>query len=192
MTMLNDVADVETVSRAGRSADTKAAIAYLIASGATAITIVENETGCTYRVGTKIDPRAAVVHWLPEAKAKPVMKAARRAAGKRPDIATAIAALHRAANDLHVMLTEHGTAMVRATVAAAKLDAFIAQLRSRGAMREFTKMYKRRRMAATARGDGFMSFGNAELRFKRALIPLLQGGATVAPQSLFAAIFDQK
>jgi hypothetical protein len=40
MTMLNDVADVETVRHVtDRSPDTRAAIAYLIASGATAISI---------------------------------------------------------------------------------------------------------------------------------------------------------
>jgi hypothetical protein len=147
MTTLDvDVADVETVARAARSADTRAAIAYLIASGATAISVIENETGCTYRVGTRIDPRAASVHWLPEAKAKPVLKAARKHAGKSPDIATAISALHQAAADLKVTLTEHGTAMMRAGEAAAKLDAFIASLRARGAMKEFTRTYKRRRL----------------------------------------------
>jgi hypothetical protein len=86
MTMLNDVADVETVRHVtDRSPDTRAAIAYLIASGATAISIIENESGCTYRVGTKLDPRAASVHWLREAEARAVLKAARKQAGKSPD-----------------------------------------------------------------------------------------------------------
>ena len=77
MTTLDvDVADVETAARAARSPpDTKAAIAYLIASGATAITIIENQTGCAYRVGTKIDARAAVVHWLREHEARKLLKA---------------------------------------------------------------------------------------------------------------------
>jgi len=34
---------------------TKGAINYLISSGATAISIVENATGCTFRLGTKFD-----------------------------------------------------------------------------------------------------------------------------------------
>jgi hypothetical protein len=58
-------------------------------------------------------------------------------------------------------------------------------------MREFTKMYKRRRLAAGLRGEGFMSYGNAELRLRRALIPLLMGGGKPAVgASLFAEIFD--
>jgi hypothetical protein len=60
MTLDLDVADVETVARqAPRPADTKGAISYLIASGATAISISENESGCTFRAGTKLDARAA-------------------------------------------------------------------------------------------------------------------------------------
>jgi hypothetical protein len=191
MTTLDvDVADVETVARpAARSSDTKAATAYLIASGATAITIIENVTGCAYRIGTKLDPRAASVHWLPEDKARQVMRKARKLAGKRPDIGTAMAALHQAASDLKVTLTEHATVMMRAGEAAKRLDAFIAQLRARGAMREFTKMFKRRRLAAGLRGEGFMSYAVAELRLRRALVPLLQGGGNVHTATLFADVF---
>jgi hypothetical protein len=80
MTTLDvDVADVAT---AARPADTRAAIAYLIASGATAISVIENQTGCSFKVGSKIDARAAVVMWLREDEAQAVLKAARRGAGK--------------------------------------------------------------------------------------------------------------
>jgi hypothetical protein len=186
-----DVADVSAPQ--GAKSPDRAAIAYLIASNATAIQIIENETGCTFRVGTKIDARAASVHWLRETEARAVLKAARRGAGESPDIATATSALIEAAARLRVTLSDHRVAIERAAAMSAQLDAYVASLRARGGMREFTKMYKRRRIAAVARGEGFMSFGNAELRFKRALIPLLQGGATVAPtQGLFASIFDSK
>jgi hypothetical protein len=144
MTTLDDVADVETAARpAARSADTKAAISYLIASGATAITITENVNGCTFRVGTKLDPRAASVHWLPEDKARPVMRKARMLSGKRPDIETAVTALHKAAAGLKITLSDHHVAIERAGAMAARLDAFVAQLRACGKMREFTRAYKR-------------------------------------------------
>jgi hypothetical protein len=61
-----------------------------------------------------------------------------------------------------------------------------------GVLKEFNKAYKRRRMAAIARGEGFMTFGTAMLRFKRALVPLLVGGKPVVGQSLFAAVFGGK
>jgi hypothetical protein len=58
-------------------------------------------------------------------------------------------------------------------------------------MKQFTKAYKARQMAAAARGEGFMSFATAELRLKRALIPLLiSGGKPVVGASLFATIFE--
>jgi hypothetical protein len=80
--------------------------------------------------------------------------------------------------------------MARAADAAKRLDGYIEQLRARGAMKEFTRAYRRHRMAATARGEGFMPFATAELRFKRALIPLLMnGGQPLVGQSLFAEIF---
>jgi hypothetical protein len=49
--------DVEiSDARPARSPDIKAAIAYLIASGATAISIVEHDGVCSFHVGHKIDP----------------------------------------------------------------------------------------------------------------------------------------
>jgi hypothetical protein len=194
MTTLDvDVADVETAAQpAARSADTKAAIAYLIASGATAISVIENVTGCVFRIGTKIDPRAASVHWLREAQAKPVMNAARRIAGKSPDLTKATSALAKAASDQRVTLTEHAVAMMRAEEAAAKLNRYMDSLRGTGVLREFNRAFKRRRMEAMLRGEGFMNYKAAELRLRRALIPLLQaGGKPAVGQSLFAQIFDR-
>jgi hypothetical protein len=53
--------------------------------------------------------------------------------------------------------------------------------------------YKRRRIEAKAAGQGFMTYKNAELRLRRALVPLLIGGRNVGSvQSLFAQIFDQR
>jgi hypothetical protein len=74
--VLDDVAAVvKTVARpAAGSPDTKAAINYLAASGATAITITITEVDgvCTFHVGSKIDPRAVSVQWLPETAARAV------------------------------------------------------------------------------------------------------------------------
>jgi hypothetical protein len=67
----------------------------------------------------------------------------------------------------------------------------MSSMRGTGVLKEFTKAYKLRRMAAAARGEGFMTFATAELRFKRALIPLLQnGGKPAVGASLFATVFD--
>jgi hypothetical protein len=115
-------------------------------------------------------------------------KAARRAAGKSPDIATAISALHKAGADLKVTLTEHGTAMARAGEAAARLDRYMDSLRGTGVLREFNRAFKRRRTEAMLRGEGFRNYKVAEARLRKALVPLLQGG-NVQTATLFADVF---
>jgi hypothetical protein len=193
MPMLDEVAIVETVDRPGRSPDTKAAIAYLIAAGTTAISVIETETGrALFRVGTKIDPDATAIYWIAGQAAIAVARRARRLAGENPDAAAAETALRQAAGALRVTLTPHATAMARAGSAAQRLDEYLSSVRGTGVLKEFNRAYKRRRMAATARGEGFMTFKTAEARFKRALIPLLTGGKPVLGASLFAEVFGGK
>jgi hypothetical protein len=176
-------------ARPARSPDTKAAIRYLEASGATAISVIETETGCTFHVGTKIE-HAAAIFWIIATEAKPIVRQARKLAGPRPDIATTEAALHEAASSLRSTLTPHAAAIQRARKASQKLDGYLESLRWSGKMREFTRAYKQRRMAATASGQGFMTYAVAELRLRQALIPLLVGGRSIGPvRSLFAEIF---
>jgi hypothetical protein len=53
------VTDAETgCARPARSPDTKAAVAHLAASDATAIIITEHDGVCSFHVAHKIDPRA--------------------------------------------------------------------------------------------------------------------------------------
>jgi hypothetical protein len=189
MTTLEDVADVETVARpAARSPDTRPALKYLEMSGAVRISI--DTTG---RISSnKIRTDTVAIFWIREEQARPVVRLARRHAGEdRTDPETMLAALHQAAADLHVTLTPHATAMERATEQAARLNRFVDGLRRTGALKEFTKAYRRHRLAAGLRGEGFMSYANAELRLRRALIPLLtNGGQPAVGGSLFAAIFE--
>jgi hypothetical protein len=124
-----------------------------------------------------------------QSDARAVVTLARKLAGN----GDAIAALHRAASEKRATLTPHDTVMARAGDAAKRLDAYIDGLRARGAMKEFTKAYRRHRLAAMERGEGFMTFKIAEARLRKALIPLLVGGRTIGPtQSLFAQVFDQR
>jgi hypothetical protein len=89
------------------------------------------------------------------------------------------------------MLTPHDVAITRASEAATKIDGYLEGMRKSGQLQQFNSQFKLRRMAATARGEGFMSYASALSRLRRALIPLLVGGRTVGPvQSLFAEIFD--
>jgi hypothetical protein len=190
--MLDDDLDIEAAfqPKLRAPASSKVAINYLAASGATAITIIETETGCTFRIGTKVLARSVAIFWIMEVDAKPVVTSARKIAGSGAGGNAAISALHQAANELRATLTDHQTAISRAGNAAAKLDRYLDSLQGSGALREFTRMYKRRRIEAKAAGLGFTTYKNAELRLRRALVPLLVSGQGVGPmQSLFAQVF---
>jgi hypothetical protein len=114
---------------------TKAAIKYCEASGTTAISVIETETGrALFRVGTKIDPDATAIYWIAGQAAIAVARRARRLAGANPRGDEAIAALRQAAAEKRATLTPHDVAMTRANGAAAKLDAFIESLRVSGGM----------------------------------------------------------
>jgi hypothetical protein len=190
--MLDHVANVAAcINRKSipRLPDTKAALAYLAASGAAPIFVTEVGDVATIRTGSKVDPRAVVVFWT-MADAKPVVACARRIAGKNQNVDDAVVSLRKAAVECRATLTPHDVVMARAHVAAERLDRFMSSMRGTGVLKEFTRTYRLRRVAAAERGKGFMSYKVAELRFKRALIPLLMnGGKPAIGSSLFAEVF---
>jgi len=163
---------------------TKAATEYLAASGATAISIIQTDGVCAFRIALKIDQDAISTHWLPEAVATPVVKSARHHAGKTTDIDATIAALHQAATDRRATLTPHAVALERAGGAFKRLDAYIGSMRRTGALVQFNKEYKRRRTEATESGSGFMTNKVALARLRTALISLLVGGQQLSVGSL--------
>jgi hypothetical protein len=199
--MLDDVADVASIATVAkpvpRGTD-KAALAYLEASGARAISVTADVDGAAITVGLK--PDAVAVFWLPEAQAQARSVAARARAivGDNPDTDAAISALQEAATECRSTLTSNDVAMTRAANAAnaanaaERLDRYMDSLKGSGTLKQFTHTYRLWRKAA-ARGEGFMPFSVAELRFKRALIPLLMnGGKPPIGTSFFSAIFDTK
>jgi hypothetical protein len=168
----------------------RAALAYLEASGATAISIVDGEAGCVFRTGAMAAQAAGVhVHttvWVSALVATAIARRARKLAGDCPDVASATQALAQAAADHRVKLTPNDVAIERARNAAMKLSAYLA---GRGVLRDFNAAFKQRREAAAMQGKGFMSYRAAESRLRRALVPLLANGGTIGPQSLFEEIF---
>jgi len=76
------------------------------------------------------------------------------------------------------------------------IDSKILRLasRDRAAQRIYAAVPRARRLAAAAKGEGFMSFRIAELRLRRALIKVLASSNTdvvaTARASLFSTIFE--
>jgi hypothetical protein len=107
--MLDDVADVATVAQPVPRSPDKPALDYLRASGAAPIFVTETDDVATIRTGSKVDPRAVVVFWIAEVDAKPVVKVARRLAGKDQNVGDAVVSLKKAAVECRATLTPHMT-----------------------------------------------------------------------------------
>jgi hypothetical protein len=107
--------------------------------------------------------------WLAAQDATRVAARARRLAGISPDLATAIAAVQRSATALGATLTPDDVAIRRAGDSMKRLDAMVETMRRDGTLRVFNARYQAGRAAAAAEGKGFMSFGVARARFKKAL-----------------------
>jgi hypothetical protein len=164
------------------------ALIFLDQSGARAISVFVCFDG-SYGVSVSFyQSPGTAVFWLPGDKAVKVSRLARKIAGDSPSFDTMVAALQKAATECRVVLTEHVTAISRATAMAAKLDALMDQLQASGVMLEFTRTYKARRLAAKARGQGFMRYSVAQERLRRALIPLLVNGGQIE-SSIFREVF---
>jgi len=173
-----------------RPRSSKAALDYLALSGATPISIRPTDAGGSKIWFGKVDALAELTLWCEETKARPVIRLARRYAGPGASVTAASAALRKAAGDMRIVLTPDATAMERATAQARRLDQFIEDLHARGAMKQFTKSFKATRLALAAAGQGFMSYKVAEMRFRKALIPLLQaGGQPAVGAPLFKQVF---
>jgi hypothetical protein len=80
-----------------KSPNRQAAVAYLAACNATAITIVDRDGIGVIIVGKTAKGTVAARWWIATQDAQRVAAQARRCAGESPDIATAIAAVQRSA-----------------------------------------------------------------------------------------------
>jgi hypothetical protein len=84
--------------------------------------------------------------------------------------ATAEAALHGATAATRVVLTAHAVAMGRAEAGAKRLDDYLGGLRGTGVLAGFNREFKKRRMAAAATGEGYMTYSKALARLRAALV----------------------
>jgi hypothetical protein len=183
--------DTESISTRPHMRASGDALKYLISSSANAISITCDVDGAVITVGSKIDPEAVAIFWLPKGKARSVAAKARAIAGSNPDLDQAVAALQEAAAKGRVTLTAHEVVVERAGKASRKLRQRTSALKGSPALRAFNLEYAKRRQVAAACGRGFMSYNNALRRLQEALIPsLMNGGKLVADQSLFAQVFN--
>jgi hypothetical protein len=127
------------------------------------------------------DPAGAVAALRFEADhARGVVKQARKNGGDIP----------AAARHLGVPLTEHRVVLGRASTAAARIESALREAQRRGDLRFFNAEYKRRRTAAAAAGQSFMSYGRARTRLHKTIATVAASGGTVA-RTLIESVFGR-
>lgn len=104
------------------------------------------------------------------------------------------AAWHRgdiaeAARRLHIAVTPHPILVARIGARTRRIDEALAQAKADGLLARFHQEYKQRRLQAKARGEPFLSFGEAERRLRKLLADSIVAGGTI-PQS-FTEVFDR-
>jgi len=131
------------------------------------------------RLGVSRNPTGAEMAWWCPAKAAGSIIRDANAHGK--DVAAAAARLH-------TPLTPHATVAERATEAVDRIDCTLNAARLRGDLAFFNGTYKARRAAAAAQGRGFMSYGVALRRLRKAVASVAANGGAVT-RSLMLDVF---
>jgi hypothetical protein len=168
-----------------------AAVRYLRASGASAVQVLDVGGELKLHVGTRLDPAAVAILWAPGSYAAHIGRGARSLVrGERPTVERMVEAIGQAASAIRTTATPHAVALERAAAAARRLDDAMAELNGTGRLAAFNREFANRRRAAVASGSGFMSYGDAMGRLRKALVPVLaQGGdPQAAAPTLFASI----
>ena len=149
---------------------------YLGAFGIAAVVIYRDG-----RIGVSRDPAGAVAAWWVEAdQAEGVVKQARKNGGDIP----------AAARHLGVALTEHAIVLARAAAAATRIKRTLSEAQGRGDLKFFNAEYKRRRTAAAAAGQSFMSYGQARTRLHKTIATVAASGGTLT-RTLIESVFGR-
>ncbi len=91
-----------------------------------------------------------------------------------------------AAAALGVKLTPHAVVMQRVTQATAKIEGALQT--DAGTLQSFNSEYRRRRLAAQQAGHGFIGYGTARARLRKATARMVAGTLST---SLMAQVFEQ-
>ena len=139
---------------------------------------------CVYRdgrIGVSRNPGgAAHAWWLQADQAAGVVKQARKNGGDIP----------AAARHLGVALTEHAIVLARAAAAATRIKRTLSEAQGRGDLKFFNAEYKRRRTAAAAAGQSFMSYGQARKRLHKTIATIAASGGTLT-RTLIESVFGR-
>jgi hypothetical protein len=94
-----------------------------------------------------------------------------------------------AARQLAVSVTPHAVVVQRASAAVERIDTRLDQAQEQGLLKEFNRQYKRRRLLAQARGEGFIPYRHAKARLRKMLTTAAATGGL--PENLFDRVFGE-
>ena len=139
---------------------------------------------CVYRdgrIGVSRNPvGVAQAWWLQTDEAGAVIREGRKNGGDIP----------AAARELGVMLTAHDVVIARAKAATARVENALSGAQARGDLQFFNREYKRRRTAAAAAGQSFMSYGQARTRLHKTIATVAASGGTLT-RTLIESVFGR-
>jgi hypothetical protein len=96
-----------------------------------------------------------------------------------------------AARQLAVSVTPHAVVLARASAAVERIERGIDAAQEQGLLKQFNREYKRRRLLAKARGQGFMGYQRARAKLRTALASAAAKGADVPADELLARVFKR-
>jgi len=120
---------------------------------------------------------ASVAWWCKAEDAKRILKDAQKT-GDVPGIAARYG----------IRLTAHAHVLERVQQRTAKIDAAIEQAIDAGVLKQFNDEYRRRRLEAKRAGKGFMAYGIAQARLRKAVTAMVARGGLVT-ESLIGGVF---
>jgi hypothetical protein len=139
---------------------------------------------CAYRdgrIGVSRNPAGAAAAWWVEAEqAGAVIRHARKDGSD----------IQAIARRLGVALTEHAIVLTRASAAIERIEAALREAQRRGDLQFFNAEYKRRRIAAAAAGQSFMSYGQARTRLHKTIATVAANGGTMT-RTLIDSVFGR-
>jgi hypothetical protein len=89
--------------------------------------------------------------------------------------------IEAAARRLKIILTPHDLVMMKTDRALCQIDTILQMAQENGDLKRFNTLYKRKRLAALALGNRYMSYSTARQRLQRALVDAIADGSQGRP-----------
>ena len=95
-----------------------------------------------------------------------------------------------AAHRLGLSVTAHAKVIERVRERTARIEAALQQALDQGTLKMFNREFRKRRLAARAKGEPFMNYKTAQAKLRRVVTEMVSRGGLIT-QSLIVSVFDE-